>query len=172
MFDEVIVSNLIVVDMQGKVVEGDVLVNLVGFIIYSVVYMVWEDVYCVIYIYMLLGMVVVVCEDGLLQFNQISIEFYQCVGYYFYEGVVFDFDEWVCIQCLLGNNIVMILQSYGLLLVGCIVVDVFYIMYYLNCVCEIQMVVVQLVVFSLIYIIVLYFSQYVCEQLMGVEYEC
>lgn len=43
-------------------VLGKVDYNVVGFIIYSVVYMVCEDVYCVLYIYMLFGMVVVVCE--------------------------------------------------------------------------------------------------------------
>ncbi len=39
MFDEVTASNLIVVDMQGKVVEGDAPANSAGFTIHSAVHM-------------------------------------------------------------------------------------------------------------------------------------
>jgi ribulose-5-phosphate 4-epimerase/fuculose-1-phosphate aldolase len=53
--------------------------------------------------------------------------------------VAFDLDERVRIQRSLGKNIAMILQSHGLLSVGRTVADAFYIMYYLNRACEIQM---------------------------------
>jgi hypothetical protein len=39
MFDEVTASNLIVVDMQGKVVEGSAPANSAGFTIHSAVHM-------------------------------------------------------------------------------------------------------------------------------------
>ncbi len=39
MFDEVTASNLIVVDMQGKVVAGDAPANSAGFTIHSAVHM-------------------------------------------------------------------------------------------------------------------------------------
>ncbi|EPK1998699.1 class II aldolase/adducin family protein, partial [Klebsiella pneumoniae] len=115
MFDEVTASNLIVVDMQGKVVEGDAPANSAGFTIHSAVHMAREDAHCVIHTHTLPGMAVAACEDGLLQLNQISTEFYQRVGYHPYEGVAFDLDERARIQRSLGNNIAMILQSHGLL---------------------------------------------------------
>ncbi len=49
MFDEVTASNLIVVDMQGKVVEGDAPANSAGFTIHSAVHMAREDAHCVIH---------------------------------------------------------------------------------------------------------------------------
>ncbi|HBY4083260.1 TPA: class II aldolase/adducin family protein, partial [Klebsiella pneumoniae] len=48
MFDEVTASNLIVVDMQGKVVAGDAPANSAGFTIHSAVHMAREDAHCVI----------------------------------------------------------------------------------------------------------------------------
>ncbi len=118
MFDEVTASNLIVVDMQGKVVAGDAPANSAGFTIHSAVHMAREDAHCVIHTHTLPGMAVAACEDGLLQLNQISTEFYQRVGYHPYEGVAFDLDERARIQRSLGNNIAMILQSHGLAVGG------------------------------------------------------
>jgi ribulose-5-phosphate 4-epimerase/fuculose-1-phosphate aldolase len=138
MFDEVTASNLIVVDMQGKVVEGHARPTRPA--LPSTARCIWRgrrplrdphpyaagDGGCRL-------------PAGLLQLNQISTEFYQRVGYHPYEGVAFDLDERVRIQRSLGNNIAMILQSHGLLSVGRTVADAFYIMYYLNRACEIQM---------------------------------
>ena len=171
MFDEVTASNLIVVDMQGKVVAGDAPANSAGFTIHSAVHMAREDAHCVIHTHTLPGMAVAACEDGLLQLNQISTEFYQRVGYHPYEGVAFDLDERARIQRSLGNNIAMILQSHGLLSVGRTVADAFYIMYYLNRACEIQMATAQLAALSPIHTIAPHLSQHACEQLMGVEHE-
>ncbi|VAS27855.1 ribulose-5-phosphate 4-epimerase related epimerase / aldolase [Klebsiella pneumoniae] len=171
MFDEVTASNLIVVDMQGKVVAGDAPANSAGFTIHSAVHMAREDAHCVIHTHTLPGMAVAACEDGLLQLNQISTEFYQRVGYHPYEGVAFDLDERARIQRSLGNNIAMILQSHGLLSVGRTVADAFYIMYYLNRACEIQMAAAQLAALSPIHTIAPHLSQHACEQLMGVEHE-
>lgn len=65
----------------------------------------------------------------------------------------------------------MILQSHGLLSVGRTVADAFYIMYYLNRACEIQMATAQLAALSPIHTIAPHLSQHACEQLMGVEHE-
>ncbi len=67
MFDEVTASNLIVVDMQGKVVEGHAPANSAGFTIHSAVHMAREDAHCVIHTHTLPGMAVAACQQGLLQ---------------------------------------------------------------------------------------------------------
>jgi hypothetical protein len=51
------------------------------------------------------------------------------------------------------------------------VADAFYIMYYLNRACEIQMATAQLAALSPIHTIAPHLSQHACEQLMGVEHE-
>ncbi|MCS5881563.1 class II aldolase/adducin family protein [Klebsiella variicola subsp. variicola] len=172
MFDEVTASNLIVVDMQGKVVEGDAPANSAGFTIHSAVHMAREDAHCVIHTHTLPGMAVAACEDGLLQLNQISTEFYQRVGYHPYEGVAFDLDERARIQRSLGNNIAMILQSHGLLSVGRTVADAF--IYHVlpePRLRDPKMATAQLAALSPIHTIAPHLSQHACEQLMGVEHE-
>ena len=171
MFDEVTASNLIVVDMHGKVVAGHSSANSAGFTIHSAVHMARKDAHCVIHTHTLAGMAVAACQQGLLQLNQISTEFYQRVGYHPYEGVAFDLDERTRIQRSLGDNIALILQSHGLLSVGRTVADAFYIMYYLNRSCEIQMAAAQLAPLSAIHTIPEALSLHACQQLIGVEHE-
>lgn len=60
-FEEIIVFSLVKIDIDGNIIdEIKFFINLVGFIIYSVIYDVREDVKCVIYLYIDDGCVVVV----------------------------------------------------------------------------------------------------------------
>lgn len=63
----------------------------------------------------------------------------------------------------------MILQSHGLLSVGRTVADAFYIMYYLNRACEIQMAAARLAPLGPIHTIPEPLSRHACEQLMGLN---
>ena len=130
-----------------------------------------DDAHCVMHTHTLPGMAVAACEEGLLQLNQISTEFYQRVGYHPYEGASFDLDERARIQRSLGENIALILQSHGLLSVGRTIADAFYIMYYLNRACEIQLAAAQLSPLGTIRTIPEPLSHHACQQLMGVEQE-
>ena len=144
MFDEIRASDLIVVDTNGKIVEGNSDYNLAGFTIHSAVHMAREDAHCVLHTHTLAGMAVAACDDGLLTMNQISAEFYNRLGYHEYEGVAFNLDERSRIQASLGDNIALVLRHHGLLSVGESVADAFQIMYYLNKACEIQLATAQL----------------------------
>ena len=144
MFGEVRASDLIVVDVKGKIVNGDAKYNPAGFTIHSAVHTAREDAHCVIHTHTLAGMAVAASERGLLQLNQISTEFYQGIGYHPYEGVAFNLEERSRIQHALGNNMGLILRHHGLLSVGPTVADAFCVMYYLNRACEIQLAAAQL----------------------------
>jgi ribulose-5-phosphate 4-epimerase/fuculose-1-phosphate aldolase len=144
MFDEVRASDLIVVDMQGHIVSGDASLNPAGFTIHSVVHRAREDAHCVIHTHTLAGMAVAASSSGLLQLNQISAEFHEGVGYHPYEGVATNLEERSRIQQALGNRAALILRHHGLLSVGATVADAFYVMYYLNRACEIQLACAQM----------------------------
>jgi ribulose-5-phosphate 4-epimerase/fuculose-1-phosphate aldolase len=144
MFDEIRASDLIVVDVNGKIVEGNSDYNLAGFTIHSAVHMAREDAHCVLHTHTLPGMAVAACDDGLLAMNQISAEFYNRLGYHEYEGVAFNLEERSRIQASLGDSIALVLRHHGLLSVGESVADAFQIMYYLNKACEIQLATAQL----------------------------
>ena len=144
MFDEVRASDLIVVDMQGHIVQGDAALNPAGFTIHSAVHMAREDAHCVIHTHTLAGMAVAAGSSGLLQLNQISAEFHNGIGYHPYEGVATNLEERSRIQAALGDRAALILRHHGLLSVGPTVADAFYVMYYLNRACEIQLACAQL----------------------------
>ncbi|TLX61000.1 class II aldolase/adducin family protein [Stutzerimonas nosocomialis] len=169
LFEEVRASDLIVVDMHGKVVEGRADYNVAGFTIHSAVHMAREDAHCVIHTHTLAGMAVAAQDDGLLQLNQISTEFYRRIGYHPYEGVALDLEERRRIQASLGDHIALILRHHGLLSVGASVADAFYVMFYLNRACEIQLATTsggrhysQ---------IPAHLSRHACEQLQGAEWQ-
>ncbi|WP_044874847.1 class II aldolase/adducin family protein [Pseudomonas sp. LFM046] len=138
MFEEIRASDLIVVDMHGRVVEGNADYNIAGFTIHSAVHMARADAHCVIHTHTLAGMAVAAADNGLAQLNQISAEFHQRVGYHTYEGIALDLGERERLVASLGDNIALILRHHGLLSVGASVADAFYVMYYLNKACEIQ----------------------------------
>ncbi|AOE84418.1 class II aldolase/adducin family protein [Pseudomonas sp. TCU-HL1] len=138
MFEEIRASDLIVVDMHGRVLEGNADYNVAGFTIHSAVHMARADAHCVIHTHTLAGMAVAAADNGLAQLNQISAEFHQRVGYHTYEGIALDLGERDRLVASLGDNIALMLRHHGLLSVGASVADAFYVMYYLNKACEIQ----------------------------------
>ncbi len=145
MFDEITASSLVKVDQAGnKLSDSPFLVNPAGFTIHSAVHMARDDAQCVIHTHTLAGMAVAACERGLLQLNQISAEFHEGVGYHAYEGVATNLEERNRIQAALGQKAALILRHHGLLSVGPTVADAFYVMYYLNRACEIQLACAQM----------------------------
>ncbi|GAB2699557.1 class II aldolase/adducin family protein [Aliiglaciecola aliphaticivorans] len=171
MFDEICASDLVVVDSQGKILEGDADYNLAGFTIHSALHMARDDAHCVMHTHTLAGMALAACDDGLLMLNQISTEFYDRLGYHDYEGVAWNLEERKRIQHSLGNNIGLVLRSHGLLTVGESVADAFQIMYYLNRACEIQLAASQMGSLSKMSTISNELAQYVSSQFKKVEHE-
>jgi ribulose-5-phosphate 4-epimerase/fuculose-1-phosphate aldolase len=169
LFEEIRASDLIVVDMHGKVVEGSADYNVAGFTIHSAVHMARDDAHCVIHTHTLPGMAVAALDEGLLQLNQLSTEFHDRLGYHDYEGVALDLDERQRLQVSLGSNIALMLRHHGLLSVGASVADAFYVMYYLNRACEIQLAATST---RLTYSeIAPHLSQHACEQLQNAEWQ-
>ncbi|BFM48658.1 class II aldolase/adducin family protein [Marinomonas sp. THO17] len=171
MFDEICASDLIVVDLNGQVIEGNADYNPAGFTIHSAVHMARDDAHCVIHTHTLAGMAVAACKSGLLNLNQISAEFHQRLGYHAYEGVAFNLDERQRIQTSLGDNIALVLKNHGLLSVGATVADAFQVMFYLNKACEIQLAVGQVASLSAIDTIPDSLADYVSGQFKKVEHE-
>ena len=172
MFNEVRASDLIVVNLEGKVVQGDAAMNPAGFTIHSAVHTARDDAHCVIHTHTVPGMAVAACEQGLLQLNQISAEFHQSVGVHPYEGVAFNLEERSRIQAALADNMALILRHHGLLSVGPTVADAFCVMYYLNKACEIQLAAAQLAsIAGPVTRIPHVLSAHVRRQFRGVEHE-
>lgn len=145
LFEEITASSLVRVDLNGNVIgETPYRVNPAGFVIHSAIHAAREDAACVLHTHTLAGCAVAASASGLLPVNQISMEFFNRVGYHDYEGVALNLDEQKRLVEDLGTHDALILRNHGLLTVGATPARAFLRMYYLNKACEIQIAASQL----------------------------
>lgn len=147
-FDEVTASNLIMLDLDGNVVDGGTGhdaddVNRTGFIIHSAIHAARPDVHCAMHSHTDAGMAVSVLSDGLLPMIQDGLPLYDRVSYHDYEGLAVDTGERARLAASLAANKAMILRNHGLLTCGESVGEAFMTMYYLERACKVQMLVLS-----------------------------
>ena len=139
LFEEVTASSLVVVDLDGEVLEPTPYsVNPAGFVIHSAIHAAREDAHSVLHTHTRAGCAVAATEEGLLPVNQMSLEFYGRVGYHDYEGIALNLEEQQRLVANLGDHPALILRNHGLLTVGGSPREAFLRMFYLNRACEIQ----------------------------------
>jgi ribulose-5-phosphate 4-epimerase/fuculose-1-phosphate aldolase len=139
LFEEITASTLVKIDLSGHAVDDTPYpVNPAGFVIHSAIHAAREDAHCVLHTHTRAGCAVAAQEQGLLPVNQISLEFYDRVGYHDYEGVALNLAEQRRLVADLGGHPAMILRNHGLLTVGTTPGQAFLRMYYLERACQIQ----------------------------------
>ncbi|WP_326597799.1 class II aldolase/adducin family protein [Streptomyces sp. NBC_01803] len=140
LFEEITASNLVKIGLDGRPVEATRhRVNPAGFVIHGAVHAARPDAHCVLHTHSRAGCAVAAQERGLLPLNQISLEFYDRVGYHDYEGVALNLAEQERLVADLTDHPALILRNHGLLTVGATAAQAFLRMYYLDKACEIQL---------------------------------
>ncbi len=140
LFGEITASSLVKIDLAGNLVgESDWPVNQAGFVIHSAIHAAREDLHCVLHTHTRSGMAVSALACGLLPISQFSMLFYNRVAYHDYEGVSLELAERERLVQDLGDKRVMILRNHGLLTAGHTVAEAFFLMYYLDRSCEVQL---------------------------------
>jgi ribulose-5-phosphate 4-epimerase/fuculose-1-phosphate aldolase len=137
-FDEITASNLVKVDLQGNVVEGDSTINPAGFVIHSAIHEARPDVHCIIHTHTTDGVAVSADSRGLMPISQQALVVLQNLAYHDYQGIAVDADEKEDLKNNLGDHNFLILRNHGLLTVGESVPVAFRRMYHLQRACEIQ----------------------------------
>ena len=139
MFEEITASSLVVVDVEGAIVEAppSAVVNPAGFVIHSAVHRSRPDATCVLHTHTRAGCAVA-AQRELLPLNQMSMAFYRRIAYHDYEGVALSLDEQRRLIANLGDHHAMILRNHGLLTLGASPAEAFLRMFYLNRACQIQ----------------------------------
>jgi ribulose-5-phosphate 4-epimerase/fuculose-1-phosphate aldolase len=118
-FARVRVSDLLLVNHAGEVVEGDRALNRAAFAIHSQVHRARPDVIAAAHSHSLHGKAWSSLGRPLDPITQDSCDFYQDHGVYQgFNGVVVDTDEGGNIAAALGSTKAVILQNHGLLTVG------------------------------------------------------
>lgn len=139
MFHEITASSLVKVDIDGNILEDNgYAINPAGFVIHSAVHAAREDTACVMHTHSRYGMAVSTLECGLLPVTQFALQFYDRVTYHTYEGLALDLAERERLVRDLGDRQVMILRNHGILTAGRTIPEAFYLLYYLEKSCEVQ----------------------------------
>jgi len=141
MFDEITASNLVKIDLDGKV-QDDPLgmgVNEAGFVIHSCMHAARPEINCVIHTHTRAAVAVSAMKCGLLPISQHAMRIQAEITYHDYEGVaLYDEEKQRMARDLGKTSKAMILRNHGVLALGETVREAFEIMYYLDCACQIQ----------------------------------
>jgi ribulose-5-phosphate 4-epimerase/fuculose-1-phosphate aldolase len=141
MFDEITASNLVKIDLEGKIKDDPlgIGVNEAGFIIHSCMHAARPEINCVIHTHTRATVAVSAMKCGLLPIGQHAMMTHQQVTYHDYEGVALYEQEKERMAANLGKTSkAMILRNHGVLALGETVREAFEMMYYLDCACQIQ----------------------------------
>ena len=138
-FDEVCASNLVKIDLQGRVVGDEAArVNVTGFAIHAAVHAARPDAVCVMHLHNVNGIAVAAQEHGLLPLSQHALRFYGAIGYHDYEGLALSPAEQARLVQHLGTHPAMLLRNHGTLVCGRTVAEAYVLMDTLDKACDIQ----------------------------------
>ena len=132
-FDEVCASNLVKVDLRGRVVDGTGRrVNPSGFAIHGAIHAARPDVECVIHLHAPWGVSLSMLPGGLLPTSQWAMRLHGRLGRHAYEGLALGAEEQQRLVANLGQLDGLILENHGTLTVGQSVAEAFLLMHILE----------------------------------------
>ena len=132
-FDEVRASDLVKVDVHGRVVDGSGRrVNPSGFAIHGAVHAARPDVECVLHLHAPWGVALSMLPEGLLPTSQWAMRLWGRLGRHAYEGLALGAEEQQRMVQRLGSLDGLILENHGTLTVGRTVAEAFLLMHILE----------------------------------------
>jgi ribulose-5-phosphate 4-epimerase/fuculose-1-phosphate aldolase len=139
-YSEVTASNLVKIDLQGRVLDGSSHpVNPAGFVVHSTLHDGIEGAHCVMHTHTTAGVAVACLQGGLQQTNFYSAQLHNMVAYHDFEGITIHADEGPRVLKSIGHKPAVILRNHGLLAWGHTVPQTFAILWTLQRACEIQL---------------------------------
>ena len=139
LFHEICASNLIKVDFDGNVIEGDYPYNDAGHAIHTAVLKARPDINVVLHSHTRAGMAVSCMECGLLPLTQQANEMRDITCYHEYGLATNNRVECEKLGEDLADKWVMIMRNHGLLSVGRTVAEAFYFLYTIENACKVQL---------------------------------
>jgi len=139
-YAEVKASNLVRIDLDGKVVgESPWPVNPAGFTIHGAIHAGIPGAHCVMHTHTTAGMAVACSQAGLSMSNFYSAQLHGKVAYHDFEGITVHADEGPRLVRNIGDRPAVILRNHGLLAWADSLPRAFAILWLLNRACEIQL---------------------------------
>lgn len=139
-YDEITASNLVKVDLDGRIVDGsDGEINPAGYVIHSCIHRARLDVTCIVHTHSRGGAGVGALKMGFVALDQQSLQFHGQVAYHEFEGIAVDAAEQARLVRDLGDKRIMILRNHGLLACGRTIQEAFRLIYYFERACRLQL---------------------------------
>jgi ribulose-5-phosphate 4-epimerase/fuculose-1-phosphate aldolase len=139
-WSEVTASNLLALDAEGTVLEGEGEFEKTAFYIHSRIHLSNARAVCVLHTHMPYATSLTLLENGRLEMvEQNALRFHDDIAYDdAYNGLVVDSAEGDRLARVLGDKRVMLLANHGVIVVGPTVAEAFDLMYYLERACRLQ----------------------------------
>ncbi|HUV23311.1 MAG TPA: class II aldolase/adducin family protein [Gammaproteobacteria bacterium] len=138
LFEEVCASNLLKVDFDGNVIDGDYPYNEAGHAIHSAMLKARPDVNVALHSHTRAGMAVSCMDCGLLPLTQQASEIRDLLVYHDYGIAVGHGEECERLGVDIADRWIMIMRNHGLLTVGRSVAEAFYYLYTVESACKVQ----------------------------------
>ncbi|HQR99667.1 MULTISPECIES: class II aldolase/adducin family protein [unclassified Polaromonas] len=139
-YSEVTASNLVKIDLQGKVLDGSThRVNPAGFTVHAAIHDGLPDAHCVMHTHTTAGVAVACLQGGLQQTNFYTAQLHDKVAYHDFEGITIHAEEGPRLVNNIGTRQAVILRNHGLLTWGHALPQTFAILWTLQRACEIQL---------------------------------
>jgi ribulose-5-phosphate 4-epimerase/fuculose-1-phosphate aldolase len=139
-WSEVTASNLLALDAEGNVLEGEGEFEKTAFWIHSRIHRAHPRAACVLHTHMPYATALTLLEDARLEMvEQNALRFHDDIAYDdIYNGLVVDAAEGDRLAHALGDKRVMFLANHGVIVVGPSVAEAFDSLYYLERACRLQ----------------------------------
>jgi ribulose-5-phosphate 4-epimerase/fuculose-1-phosphate aldolase len=139
-WSEVTASNLLALDADGRLLEGEGEFEKTAFYIHSRIHLAHPGATCVLHTHMPYATALTLLEGGRLEMvEQNALRFHNDIAYDdVYNGLVVDNAEGDRLARALGSKRVMFLANHGVIVVGPTVAEAFDLMYYLERACRLQ----------------------------------
>jgi ribulose-5-phosphate 4-epimerase/fuculose-1-phosphate aldolase len=138
-YSEVTASNLVKIDLQGRVLDGSPYpVNPAGFTVHSAIHDGVDGAHCVMHTHTTNGLAVACTEAGLAQNNFYSAQLHDMVAYHDFEGITIHAQEAPRLLKSMGQKPLLILRNHGLLAWGPTLALTFVRLWTLQRACDIQ----------------------------------
>jgi ribulose-5-phosphate 4-epimerase/fuculose-1-phosphate aldolase len=140
-WSEVTASNLLTLDAEGNVLEGEGEFEKTAFYIHSRIHLANPRAACVLHTHMPYATALTLLENGRLEMvEQNALRFYDDIAYDdTYNGLVVDNAEGDRLARVLGSKRVIFLANHGVIVVGPSIAEAFDLMYYLERACRLQL---------------------------------
>src|SRR5712671_5035359 len=139
-WSEVSASNLLMLDAEGRVLQGDGEFEQTAFYIHSRIHLANPAAACVLHTHMPYATALTLVENGRLEMvEQNALRFHDDIAYDdSYNGLVVDNAEGDRLARVLGRKRVLFLANHGVIVVGPTVAEAFDSLYYLERACRLQ----------------------------------